>query len=103
VLPTEPLHGRSGIRNTMKQMPAVATPQSSGAPSRLPHPANPVLAIDRPEVAARAVVYTAAHRRRCEYGVRSASQLHGLTATRRGAVPATAATTGAVHTQKDDQ
>lgn len=68
-LRTELLHEHSGIRNTMVQMPAVNTPQFSWVLSRLPHQAQPVPPIYQPEVAARAVVYAAAHPGRREYWV----------------------------------
>lgn len=65
----ELLHERSGIHNTMVQMPAVNTPQFSWVLSRLPKKAQPVPPIYQPEVAARAVVYAAEHPRRREYWV----------------------------------
>jgi NAD(P)-dependent dehydrogenase (short-subunit alcohol dehydrogenase family) len=68
-LRTELLHEGSGIRVTMVQMPAVNTPQFSWVLSRLPHQAQPVPPIYQPEVAARAVLYAAAHPRRREYWV----------------------------------
>ncbi|WP_334172578.1 SDR family oxidoreductase [Sinomonas sp.] len=68
-LRTELLHERSPIRTTMVQMPAVNTPQFSWVLSRLPHQAQPVPPIYQPEVAARGVVYAAAHPERREYWV----------------------------------
>jgi NAD(P)-dependent dehydrogenase (short-subunit alcohol dehydrogenase family) len=65
----ELIHDGSAIRTTMVQMPAVNTPQFSWVLSRLPHQAQPVPPIYQPEVAARAVVYAAAHPRRREYWV----------------------------------
>ena len=65
----ELLHDKSGVRVTMVQMPAVNTPQFSWVLSRLPRQAQPVAPIYQPEVAARAVVYAAAHPRRREYWV----------------------------------
>lgn len=65
----ELLHDRSGVQVTMVQMPAVNTPQFSWVLSRLPHQAQPVAPIYQPEVAARAVVYAAAHPGRREYWV----------------------------------
>lgn len=53
----------------MVQMPAVNTPQFSWVLSRLPHQAQPVPPIYQPEVAARGVVYAAAHPERREYWV----------------------------------
>ncbi|MCY0904152.1 SDR family oxidoreductase [Arthrobacter sp. H14-L1] len=65
----ELLHEKSPIRNTMVQMPAVNTPQFSWVLSRLPRKAQPVPPIYQPEVAARGVLYAAAHPRRREYWV----------------------------------
>lgn len=65
----ELLHEKSNVRVTMVQMPAVNTPQFSWVLSRLPNHAQPVPPIYQPEVAARAVVYAAAHPRRREYWV----------------------------------
>ncbi|WP_141849901.1 SDR family oxidoreductase [Lapillicoccus jejuensis] len=63
----ELLHERSPVRVTMVQMPAVNTPQFSWVLNRLPKQPQPVPPIYQPEVAARAVVYAAAHPRRREY------------------------------------
>jgi NAD(P)-dependent dehydrogenase (short-subunit alcohol dehydrogenase family) len=68
-LRTELLHEGSAIKNTMVQMPAVNTPQFSWVLSRLPRQAQPVPPIYQPEVAARGVVYAAAHPERREYWV----------------------------------
>lgn len=65
----ELLHERSPIKVTMVQLPAVNTPQFSWVLSRLPDQAQPVPPIYQPEVAARAVVFAAAHPRRREYWV----------------------------------
>ena len=65
----ELLHEKSGIHNTMVQMPAVNTPQFSWVINRLPHHAQPVPPIYQPEYAARAVLYAADHPRRREYWV----------------------------------
>src|SRR5579859_3185682 len=65
----ELLHERSGVQVTVVQMPAVNTPQFSWVRSRLPNHPQPVPPIYQPEVAARAVVYAAAHPRRKEYWV----------------------------------
>ncbi|HEV7167911.1 MAG TPA: SDR family oxidoreductase [Micrococcaceae bacterium] len=65
----ELLHDRSPIRTTMVQMPAVNTPQFSWVLSRLPHKAQPVPPIYQPEVAARGVLFAAAHPQRREYWV----------------------------------
>jgi NAD(P)-dependent dehydrogenase (short-subunit alcohol dehydrogenase family) len=65
----ELLHEKSNISVTMVQMPAVNTPQFGWVLSRLPRHAQPVPPIYQPEVAARAVLYAAAHPRRREYWV----------------------------------
>ena len=65
----ELLHDRSPISTTMVQMPAVNTPQFSWVLSRLPNKAQPVPPIYEPEVAARGVLYAAAHPHRREYWV----------------------------------
>jgi NAD(P)-dependent dehydrogenase (short-subunit alcohol dehydrogenase family) len=57
-------HDRSKVWLTMVQMPAVNTPQFDWVLSKLPHQAQPVPPIYQPEVAARAVVWAATHRRR---------------------------------------
>lgn len=63
-LRSELLHDRSNIHVTMVQMPAVNTPQFGWVRSRLAHKAQPVPPIFQPEVAARAIVWSATHRRR---------------------------------------
>ncbi|GAA3452445.1 SDR family oxidoreductase [Dactylosporangium matsuzakiense] len=65
----ELLHERSGVRVTMVQMPAVNTPQFDWVLSRLRRHPQPVPPIYQPEVAARAVLYAAAHPKRREYWV----------------------------------
>ena len=65
----ELLHEKSAIRTTMVQLPALNTPQFSWVLSRLPHQAQPVPPIYQPEVAARAIVWAAAHPQRREYWV----------------------------------
>jgi NAD(P)-dependent dehydrogenase (short-subunit alcohol dehydrogenase family) len=65
----ELLHDRSPIKTTMVQMPAVNTPQFSWVLSRLPNKAQPVPPIYQPEVAARGVLFAAAHPQRREYWV----------------------------------
>jgi len=65
----ELLHAKSKVRVTMVQMPAVNTPQFDWVLNRLPHHPQPVPPIYQPEVAARAVLYAAAHPRRREYWV----------------------------------
>jgi NAD(P)-dependent dehydrogenase (short-subunit alcohol dehydrogenase family) len=65
----ELLHDKSNVRVTVVQMPAVNTPQFSWVLSRLPKHPQPVPPIYQPEVAARAVVYAAAHPGRKQYWV----------------------------------
>ena len=65
----ELLHERRQVRVTVVQMPAVNTPQFNWVLSRLRRHPQPVPPIYQPEVAARAVVYAAAHPRRREYWV----------------------------------
>ncbi len=69
----ELLHERSKVRVTMVQMPGVNTPQFSWVLSRLPNRAQPVPPIYQPELAARAVLFAAAHPRRREYWVGSST------------------------------
>ena len=57
-------HQRSRVRITMVQLPALNTPQFDVVLSRLPRRPQPVPPIYQPEVAARAIVWAAAHRRR---------------------------------------
>jgi NAD(P)-dependent dehydrogenase (short-subunit alcohol dehydrogenase family) len=57
----ELLHEHSAVRVTVVQMPAVNTPQFSWVRTRLPRHPQPVPPIYQPEVAARAVVFAAAH------------------------------------------
>lgn len=63
-LRTELFHDGSNVWVTMVQMPALNTPQFGWVKSRLPHKAQPVPPIFQPEVAARAIVWAAHHRRR---------------------------------------
>jgi hypothetical protein len=57
----ELMHDQSNVRMTLVQRPAVNTPQFDWVLSRLGKPAQPVPPIYQPEVAARAIVYVAAH------------------------------------------
>ncbi len=57
-------HERSKVHVTMVQMPGLNTPQFVWCKSRLPHKGQPVPPIFEPEVAARAVVWSAYHKRR---------------------------------------
>jgi short-subunit dehydrogenase len=61
---TELLHEGSRVRLTMVQLPALNTPQFSWGRTRLPEHPQPVPPIYQPEVAARAIVWAAAHPRR---------------------------------------
>ncbi|HWM89994.1 MAG TPA: SDR family oxidoreductase [Thermoanaerobaculia bacterium] len=63
-LRAELLHDKSRVRVTMVQMPALNTPQFGWVKSRLPRRPQPVPPIYQPEVAARAIVWAAAHPRR---------------------------------------
>jgi NAD(P)-dependent dehydrogenase (short-subunit alcohol dehydrogenase family) len=63
-LRSELLHDGSRVHLCMVQMPALNTPQFGWVKSRLPRKPQPVPPIFQPEVAARAIVYAAHHRRR---------------------------------------
>jgi NAD(P)-dependent dehydrogenase (short-subunit alcohol dehydrogenase family) len=63
-LRSELLHDGSHVHICMVQMPALNTPQFGWVKSRLPRKPQPVPPIFQPEVAARAIVYAAHHRRR---------------------------------------
>jgi NAD(P)-dependent dehydrogenase (short-subunit alcohol dehydrogenase family) len=60
----ELLHDHSRVRITMVQLPALNTPQFDVVLSRLPRRPQPVPPIYQPEIAARAIVWAATHRRR---------------------------------------
>jgi short-subunit dehydrogenase len=60
----ELLHEGSNVRLTMVQLPAVNTPQFTWSRAKLPREPQPVPPIYQPEVAARAIVWAAAHPRR---------------------------------------
>jgi short-subunit dehydrogenase len=60
----ELLHEKSNIHVTMVQMPSLNTPQFDWAKSRMPGAPRPVAPVYEPEVAARAIVWAATHRRR---------------------------------------
>jgi NAD(P)-dependent dehydrogenase (short-subunit alcohol dehydrogenase family) len=60
----ELLHRKSGIRITAVHLPAMNTPQFAWGRNKTGQRAQPVPPIYQPEVAARAVVYAAAHDRR---------------------------------------
>jgi NAD(P)-dependent dehydrogenase (short-subunit alcohol dehydrogenase family) len=63
-LRSELLHDGSHVHLCMVQMPALNTPQFGWVKSRLPRKPQPVPPIFQPEVAARAIVWAAHHRRR---------------------------------------
>jgi NAD(P)-dependent dehydrogenase (short-subunit alcohol dehydrogenase family) len=63
-LRSELLHDGSRVRVTMVQMPALNTPQFDWCKTRMPRQPQPVPPIYEPEVAARAIVWAASHRRR---------------------------------------
>ncbi|MEX0618005.1 MAG: SDR family oxidoreductase [Pseudohongiellaceae bacterium] len=60
----ELMHERSAVHVTMVQLAAFNTPQFQWARSRLDAPPQPVPPIFQPELAARALVFAATHRRR---------------------------------------
>jgi NAD(P)-dependent dehydrogenase (short-subunit alcohol dehydrogenase family) len=63
-LRTELIHDNSHVHLTMVQLPALNTPQFEWLKSRLPKKPQPVPPIYQPEVAARAIWWSAHHRRR---------------------------------------
>jgi short-subunit dehydrogenase len=63
-LRSELIHDRSAIHLTMVHLPAVNTPQFDWALNKTGRKAQPVPPIFQPEVAARAIVFAAHHRRR---------------------------------------
>ena len=63
-LRSELMHDRSRIHVTMVQMPALDTPQFDWCRTRMPREPRPVPPVFEPEVAARAIVWAAHHRRR---------------------------------------
>jgi NAD(P)-dependent dehydrogenase (short-subunit alcohol dehydrogenase family) len=66
-LRSELIHDHSKIHLTMVQMPALNTPQFSWCKTKLPRHPQPVPPIFQPEVAAKAIVWAAHHRRREVY------------------------------------
>ena len=66
-LRTELLHEGSRVQLTMVQLPALNTPQFDWCRTRMRHEPQPVPPIFEPEVAARAIVWAARHRRRAVY------------------------------------
>lgn len=63
-LRTELMHDKSNIKICMVQLPAMNTTQFGWVLSRLPNKPRPMGKVYQPEVAARAIVYAAAHNRR---------------------------------------
>ena len=63
-LRSELIHDRAGIHLTMVHLPAVNTPQFDWALNKLGRQAQPVAPIYQPEVAARAILFAATHKRR---------------------------------------
>lgn len=61
---SELLHDRSRVEMTVVHLPGMNTPQFSWCRTRLPHHPQPVPPIFQPEVAARAIVWAASHRKR---------------------------------------
>jgi short-subunit dehydrogenase len=61
---SELMHDKSNVHLTMVQMPALNTPQFGWVKSRLPRKPQPVPPIFQPEVAAKAILFAAEHRRR---------------------------------------
>jgi short-subunit dehydrogenase len=63
-LRSELIHDRSRVHVTMVHMPALNTPQFDWCRTRMPREPQPVPPVFQPEVAARAIVWAAHHRRR---------------------------------------
>ncbi len=63
-LRSELIHDGIDVHLTMVQLPALNTPQFEWSRAKLPHKPQPVPPIYAPEVAARAIVWAARHRRR---------------------------------------
>lgn len=64
---SELIHDRSKVHITAVMLPAMNTPQFSWCRTRLPRHPQPVPPIFQPEVAARAIVWAASHKRREVY------------------------------------
>src|SRR6185437_2170567 len=64
---SELIHNGSAVHITAVMLPAMNTPQFSWCRTRLPRHPQPVPPIFQPEVAARAIVWAASHRRREVY------------------------------------
>jgi hypothetical protein len=63
------MHAKSRVRVTMVQLPALNTPQFDVCENRMPNQPQPVPPIYQPEIAARAIVWSADHPRRREVWV----------------------------------
>jgi short-subunit dehydrogenase len=63
-LRSELIHDRSNVHVTEVQLPALNTPQFGWSRAKLPNKPQPVPPIYEPEIAARAIVHAAEHRRR---------------------------------------
>lgn len=63
-LRVELLHNKSAIKTSMVQLPGVNTTQFGWVLSKLPNNPKPIGKVYRPEVAAKAIVFAAAHNRR---------------------------------------
>lgn len=64
---SELIHDKSNVHITAVMLPAMNTPQFSWCRTRLPRHPQPVPPIFEPEVAARAIVWAASHKRREVY------------------------------------
>jgi short-subunit dehydrogenase len=64
---SELIHDGSAVHITAVMLPAMNTPQFSWCRTRLPHQPQPVPPIFQPEVAARAIIWAAGHKRREVY------------------------------------
>ncbi|MGH9582157.1 MAG: SDR family oxidoreductase [Bryobacteraceae bacterium] len=64
---SELIHDKSDVHITAVMLPGMNTPQFSWCRTRLPHHPQPVPPIFQPEVAARAIVWAASHKRREVY------------------------------------
>ncbi len=64
---SELIHDKSAVHITAVMLPAMNTPQFSWCRTRLPRHPQPVPPIFEPEVAARAIVWAAGHKRREVY------------------------------------
>ena len=64
---SELIHDKSNVHITIVHLPAMNTPQFSWCRTRLPRHPQPVPPIFQPEIAARAIVWAATHKRREVY------------------------------------